>query len=257
MLPTVIDVVKGATFEGWSTDGTKAHIVDVKTFKTDKDITLTAVYQGYMAGYEDGTAKPARNVTRGELARMLVVASGQYDPDKDYGKPSYSDAQNGWYTSYIACAEDLGILHGDGNAANTVRPNAPVTREEASIMIANAFGVSVTDGGTTDKVTDFDKVAHWAQDYVAALCNNGTITGYEDQTFRGQRNIQRAEAAQMVNKYLGLTEADKDAIEADTTIVSPFSDMKTKDWTYANIMFASLSVPASYYSTEITMPEAE
>lgn len=256
VLPTVSDVVLGATFLGWSTDGTKDNIVDA-TFKTDKDVTLTAVYQGYMAGYEDGTAKPARNVTRGELARMLVVASGKYDADKDYGKPSYSDAQNGWYVSYIACAEDLGILHGDGNAANTVRPNAPVTREEASIMIANAFGVSVTDGGTTDKVTDFDKVASWAQDYVAALCNNGTITGYEDRTFRGQRSIQRAEAAQMINKYLGLTEADKDAIEADTSIVSPFSDVKTKDWTYANIMFASLSVPASYYGTEITMPEAE
>lgn len=106
-------------------------------------------------------------------------------------------------------------------------------------------------------MTDFDQVASWAQKYVAALCDNGTINGYEDQTFRGQRKIQRAEAAQMINIYLGLTEADKDVIEADSSIVSPFSDVKTKDWKYANIMFASLSVPASYYSTEITIPEAK
>lgn len=210
-----------------------------------------------MAGYEDSTAKPSRSITRGELAKMLVVASGQYDPDKDYGAPSFSDAKTGWFASYIACAEGLGILNGDGNAANTVRPNAPVTREEASKMIAKAFGVTITDGATTDKVTDFDKVSDWAKKFVAALCDNGTINGYEDQTFRGKRNIQRAEAAQMINIYLGLTEADKDAIEADSTIVSPFTDMNKKDWTYANIMFASLSVPASYYSTEITIPEAK
>lgn len=256
-LPTVTDVVKGAEFVGWSVDGTVAKIVDIKTFKPKDGQTLYAAFRGYMVGDGNGKVRPAANVTRAELAKMLVVAAGIYDSTKDYGKPDFTDVGNAWYTSYIACAQQAGIALGDGNGK--FRPNDKITREEASILIAKTFKVEVKEGGTTDKVKDFDKVSSWAKDYVAALCNNGTISGYTDGTFRAGSNIKRMESATMTNHYIGLTDAEKEAIKTSTDITNPFTDINTDDtkWAYADLMFASLSVPASYYGTEITMPEAK
>lgn len=255
-LPKVTNVVKGAEFVGWSVDGSVEKIVDIKTYKPDDGTTLIAAFRGYMVGDGDGKVRPSANVTRAELLKMLVVASGVYDPTKDYGKPSFTDVGNAWYTSYIACAEEAGITVGDGDGK--VRPNAKITREEASIMIAKAFGVKVEKGGTTDKISDFDKVSSWAKDYVAALCNNGTINGYNDGTFRAGANIKRMESATMTNHYLGLTAEEKLTIKNSTDIKNPFTDIvgDTVTWSYADLMFASLSVPATFYGTEITMPEA-
>ncbi len=256
-LPTVTDVVKGAEFVGWSEDGTVAKIVDIKTYKPEDGQTFYAAFRGYMVGDGNGKVRPAANVTRAELAKMLVVAAGIYDSTKDYGKPDFTDVGNAWYTSYIACAQQAGIALGDGNGK--FRPNDKITREEASILIAKTFKVEVKEGGTTDKVKDFDKVSSWAKDYVAALCNNGTISGYTDGTFRAGSNIKRMESATMTNHYIGLTDAEKEAIKTSTDITNPFTDINTDDtkWAYADLMFASLSVPASYYGTEITMPEAK
>lgn len=256
-LPTVTDVVKGAEFVGWSEDGTVAKIVDIKTYKPEDGQTLYAAFRGYMVGDGNGKVRPAASVTRAELVKMLVVAAGLYDSTKDYGKPTFTDVGNAWYTSYIACAEQAKIALGDGNGK--FRPNDKITREEASILIAKAFGVEIKEGATTDKVSDFDKVSSWAKDYVAALCNNGTINGYTDGTFRAGSNIKRMESATMTNHYLGLTDAEKETIKTSTDIKNPFTDINTDDtkWAYADLMFASLSVPATFYGTEITMPEAK
>lgn len=256
-LPTVTDVVKGAEFVGWSVDGTVAKIVDIKTYKPEDGQTLVAAFRGYMVGDGNGKVRPAASVTRAELVKMLVVAAGIYDSTKTYEKPTFTDVGNAWYTNYIACAEQAKIALGDGNGK--FRPNDKITREEASILIAKAFGVEIKEGATTDKVSDFDKVSSWAKDYVAALCNNGTINGYTDGTFRAGSNIKRMESATMTNHYLGLTDAEKETIKASTDIKNPFTDINTDDtkWAYADLMFASLSVPATFYGTEITMPEAK
>lgn len=255
-LPEVTDVVKGAVFAGWSTNGKKSGIVKVDDFVAKNDVTLYAVYDGYMIGNEKNQIEAGKQVTRAELIKMLVVASGMYDASKDYGKTSFADANNGWYTNYIACAEQSGKEIVTGYPDKTFRPNEPVTREEAAKFIAATFDVPVDEDATVEDLTDFDHLQNWAKGYVAALYGTGAIDGYPDGTYRGGNNINRDASAKMTNTFLGLDAAARESIKDDASIQAPFTDMVSKtNWAYADLIFASLNAPADYYDTETVIPE--
>ena len=248
---------KGLEFLGWSTDEDDPDkIIDPETYTVEEDTTFYAIYRGYLAGNDKKQAEPTRSITRAELAKMLVVAAGLYDGTEDYGKPTYRDSQAGWYVPYLAAAEKAGIIHGKGDG--TFAPTDTITRQEAAVMIVETFKVMTSESATTTKVSDFDDVASWAKKYAAALVENGTITGVpsgDDLLYAPLTDVTRGMAALMINKYLGLDETGKSSINADSSITSPFVDMTSKaPWYAADILFASKSVPASYYSDEITIP---
>ncbi len=264
-LTEVTDIVKGAVFTGWSTDGTKDHIVKVGyQFKENElENGLTAVFEGYMMGDNKGKVNAEKSVTRAELLKMLLVSSGKFDATKNYdyskteGFKDVKKDSTAWYVPYLACnlelSEDQRVIKGfeDG----TFHPDDKVTREQAAVMIARAFGVK-TEGATTTKVTDIDKIPSWARESVAAMCENGTINGFPDGTFRGGVSTARCQAAHMVNPYLGLEAADEKTIRDDATVKNPFPDLSKNHWAYHDLMFASLSVKSDYYQTEITIPGA-
>lgn len=255
-LPGVTGQKLGSVFKGWATqDGNPLTIVK-EGREITADTTLYGIFEGYMNGDkpENGkrTARPNDNVTRGELVTMLVRAAGIYDDSIDY-TTTFADAKDGWYAAYVGCAETAGILTGD--AEGTARPKDNITREEAAILIAKTFKVDVAIGGTTDYVVDFNKTAGWAKDYVAAIVNNGTAIGNTNKEYEPKKPITRAEVAAMINKYLGLTAAAKTNLSADTTVTSPFTDVTNKNgWYYAEMIFASLNAPDTYYGTEIVYP---
>lgn len=257
-LPKMNKVVKGAQFNGWSKDGTEAGKVDIGTLVVDDNIELFAWFEGYMNGYGYAAkrpVKPTASVTRGELLKMLLVASGEYDGEADYsGTTKFTDGNGQWYTPYLICAEQSGKTIIEGYGDGTFRANRPVTRYEAAKMIAGAFGVDVDPNGTASELKDFANIPDWAKEFVAALYNNGTVDGRNDGAYHGDDNIQRCEAAKMINIYLGLDDASKDAITQSAQIENPFTDISKSHWAYAEVMFASLSVPASYYSYDLTMP---
>ncbi|SES10526.1 S-layer homology domain-containing protein [Gracilibacillus ureilyticus] len=66
---------------------------------------------------------------------------------------------------------------------------------------------------------------HYAADHINALVEAGIITGYEDGTFRPERQVERAEAAVMLSKILGY--------DADSATSAGFTDVAADAW-YAN-----------------------
>lgn len=256
-LPTVTDVVKGASFAGWSTDGTKKGKVDVGTFIANKDITLYAIYDGYMQGDDNNNIKPTAPVTRAQLVKMLVVAAGLYDPTVDYGAPTFNDvSENAWYAKYLACAQRSGKNIANGYPGGDFKPDEEVTREEAAKFIAATFDLVIDENAKVDELNDFDNLQGWAKGYVAALYNTGAISGYEDGTYRGTKDISRQESAKITNTFLGLTDEAREQIKNDPEINASFNDMVSKnDWAYADLIFASLNAPADYYSTQLVIPE--
>lgn len=257
-LPGITNQKLGTVFKGWATQPGNANTIVKEGREIDSDTTLYAIFEGYMSGdTENGktVARPNDPVTRGELLTMLVRAAGLYDASIDYST-TFADAQNGWYATYVGCAETAGIIAGD--AEGTARPKDKITREEAAIFIAKAFKVDVAIGGSTEYVTDFNKTSTWAQDYVAAIVNNGTSIGYpvgDSYEFQASNEITRGEVAAMINKYIGLTEDLKASLSSDETVESPFHDVQNKSsWLYANMVFATLNAGAENYVTDITYP---
>lgn len=107
------------------------------------DVELTSIVNGFIsvaasktsvngvpiiAGYEDGTFRPTREVTYAELAKMLVVSI-----DKDLTPAKVKGMK--WYQDWMKRAVELGILDG----LSVDNPNAKAVRKDAFAMIYNAF----------------------------------------------------------------------------------------------------------------------
>ena len=54
---------------------------------------------------------------------------------------------------------------------------------------------------------------HWAEGEIRDLVNKGIINGYEDSTFRPEREISRVEFVSIINKALGLTDVEQVGFE--------------------------------------------
>ena len=89
----------------------------------------------------------------------------------------------------------MGIISGYPNGE--FRPNANITRAEFA-AIAARFDA---DGNTTG-ASFTDIYEHWAKKEINIAANNGWVLGYEDDTFRPNQFISRAEAMAMVNRVL-------------------------------------------------------
>lgn len=111
-----------------------------------------------------------------------------------------------------------------GYPDGTFRPDAQTTRAEFLTMLATALGDY--DKTETYGTPTFDDVPAdaWFANVVAYAQKTSLIKGYEDNTFRPDDNITRAEAAAMVSSAMGLS--------ADAT-VSSFTDVE--GWALAHI----------------------
>jgi hypothetical protein len=50
--------------------------------------------------------------------------------------------------------------------------------------------------------SDSGQISSWAREYVGAAADHGLLKGYEDNTFRPQNNIKRAEAVALLDRVL-------------------------------------------------------
>jgi hypothetical protein len=99
---------------------------------------LTAL--GIINGYADGTFKPDNTITRAELAKIVIVATGNQSAANLMANtaPSFKDVKKGaWYTGYINAAAAKGYIQGyNGN----FRPNDPIKFEEVTAILVRALG---------------------------------------------------------------------------------------------------------------------
>ncbi len=117
------------------------------TFRPDQPITRGALASilapafhlaapAAQFGAPSGDAPPARTVTRGELARQVVLAAGW--PVLVPPVATFADVPPGSpFFAYVETAAAHGIVH--GYADRTFRPNQPATRGQAARVIVNAL----------------------------------------------------------------------------------------------------------------------
>ena len=88
--------------------------------------------------------------------------------------------------------------------------------------------------------------SYWAAEFIRTAAEKGWINGYEDMTFRGEKDITRAEAVAVVNRLLE-READKEYLERYHQNITIFSDMKDKNhWAYYDVIEATNSHYGNY-----------
>jgi hypothetical protein len=130
--------------EGWSIDLSGApHFSDVPAANPFYNYIETAYNHGAISGYDDGTFRWSRNVTRAQSAKIIVLAHG-WVVDAPSG-PHFRDvpAANPFYT-YIETAYDRGLISGYdcGNPGEPCpglyfRPGNAATRGQIVKIIMN------------------------------------------------------------------------------------------------------------------------
>ncbi|NOU95658.1 hypothetical protein GC093_20850, partial [Paenibacillus sp. LMG 31456] len=175
----------------------KVSFSDISSHWASKEINNWS-QKGIINGYEDGTFKPNTPILRSEFA-SLVNRVFAYPSKTTQSFPDVSSSA--WYAQDISKAVAAGIVVGDDKG--NFKPEAPISRQEAAVILSRAFDLKAQDTKASDRFTDAGTIASWSKDSVNALLEGGYVSGREDGSFDPLANITRAEFVKMIDSVVG------------------------------------------------------
>lgn len=189
---------------------------------------IQAIQPKFMSGYSDGTFRPRKDMTRGEVATVLYRILG----GKPGISPDFTDVETkDWYGDAVGYMEKKGLI--SGYKDNTFRPKRAITRGEFAAVLVKTLKLEVSSGETS-----FNDVepGHWTYSYIAAAEKAGILKGDNKGNFRPSDKITRAEATALINRSFKRS-ADSEFFKAHGK--NHFSDVEEKYWAYGDILSAT------------------
>lgn len=177
-----------------STNAFAAVPSDFSDFPTDWSApAMTHAVQNGLLNGSDGKILPKGLLTRAQMATMVNRA---FASSAKASLTSFTDMVPGvWHYDEMAKSVQMGVFQG---ADGKLSPNDPITREQAFAVLARAFGLADGKASSLDKFSDGAQVSSWARGAVAALVEQGYVTG-ADGALNPQSYITRAEFAQVMD----------------------------------------------------------
>lgn len=172
-----------------------------------------AVDNGLIVGHADGTVRPNDNITRAQMAAIVVRAMGASElSEKSFPDVSAKDA---WYADDVSKAVQMGAFSGD--TEGKFNPESNITCQETYTVLSRVFqfigyprkfkdGSSDVWGASNpavlDTFADKSSVDSWATDYAAAIVQKGGFGGFNGQ-LKGDSYITRGEFAYLMDALIG------------------------------------------------------
>ncbi len=187
-----------------STNAFAAVPSDFSDFPTDWSApAMTHAVQNGLLNGSDGKILPKGLLTR---AQMATTVNRAFASSAKASLTSFTDMVPGvWHYDEMAKSVQMGAFQG---ADGKLSPNDPITREQAFAVLARAFGLADGKASSLDKFSDGTQVSSWARGAVAALVEQGYVTG-ADGALNPQSYITRAEFAQVMDALVAAY-ADQD-----------------------------------------------
>jgi hypothetical protein len=160
-------------------------------------------------GYEDGTFQPRKTITRIEAITAAVRLMGLRDQaesaeakaanlnfkDADKLKSKYS-----WATGYVSVALQNDLFE---ESDDSINPEKEADRLWATTLLIKALKLQdEAKAKMNTKLTfkDANKIPAGSVGYIALALEKGLIDGYEDNTFRPNNPVTRAELAALLDR---------------------------------------------------------
>lgn len=177
-----------------STNAFAAVPSDFSDFPTDWSASaMTHAVQNGLLNGSDGKILPKGLLTRAQMATMVNRA---FASSAKASLTSFTDMVPGtWHYDEMAKSVQMGVFQG---ADGKLSPNDPITREQAFTVLARAFGLADGSAAALNKFSDGTQVSSWARGAVAALVEQGYVSG-ADGALNPQSYITRAEFAQVMD----------------------------------------------------------
>ena len=163
---------------------------------------------GVINGYTDGSFKPAGNVTRAQMAKMVcfIAASGDDVGSIYAGANTFTDCTSHWARGYIAFASKSGYVAGMGNGK--FDPDGNVTGVQAAKMLLCLLGY--------DQKVEGYVGTNWAVNVLNDANDAGLLDGIK--TIDMSKPLSRDNAAQMIFNALKANMVDYD--QKGTTVTT-------------------------------------
>ena len=174
--------------------------IDTKTHWASEEIGRMAG-RGILKGYEDGTFRPSKQITRAEFAAVVARAFGFEETVTTL--PFKDTALGKWYTEPVVSLYKKGIV--TGRPDGTFGVNDPITNQEIAVMISRslkALAVELEAERSYVSFKDADAISTFAEDAVKELYEVGIINGMPDGTFKPKDSTTRAQVAVIVDRIL-------------------------------------------------------
>ncbi len=211
--------------------------------------TCSVSSQKYVVGEKMGTLPVATKAYRTFLGwyngstlytSSSVVKEGNLTLTAKWQVLGYTDvSESAWYVKYLESGYDYGLITGEGTFGATTS----ATRSEIVTYIGKIYetltGTTIAKA-TSCNFTDVDLTADYAK-YVAWGNENGLVKGVSQTEFSPDANTTRQQVALFLYrlaKYMGVA----DGFEADTSVLSSFSDGDSVGKTYQEAMCWAVSV---------------
>lgn len=173
---------------------------DLDGFEWATDAIVALAEKKIINGKGDFKFAPGDNITRAELAKMLVAAF--IDPNNGGVQAADCDfidvAKDDWAYLYIGAAAKAGFVNGyeDGS----FKGGEFITREDAALMIYRAANADMVafNNEIVNHFYDEESISDYAVEAVNSMYNQGFINGTGDGMFTPKNNATRAEIAKII-----------------------------------------------------------
>ncbi|WP_268871084.1 S-layer homology domain-containing protein [Ureibacillus massiliensis] len=228
-------ITKFSTFTILNMEGWEDLIPDSNQGPTDgsgQDEQKDLMHKPYISGYGD-MFRPNASITRAQMASML---SRNLE-----GIPStvlYNDVKvSHWAYPLIMEAKGAGIMTGVN--PTTFDPNGTVTRAQMAVIayrwIENECKNDNSAFDSCQKITNYSTATfsdvsskHWAIEAISFVKEAKVMVGYEDNTFRPNEKLTRAQAVVVLNNLF-----KRGPLTGLTT--PTFKDVPTTNWAFSHI----------------------
>ncbi|GGG06952.1 S-layer homology domain-containing protein [Paenibacillus aceti] len=183
-----------------------------------------------ISGYPDGKFRPNNTITRAEFAKIMIAASGIGVKKVNYS--SFADVPvTNWASPFVEAVKDYMTGYRTANGQYVFNPNQPALREDITVALVKLKGYDATrlpDHSTLEAMfKDYEGISESAKDYVAIAIENGLVSGYQDETFRPQATVTRAEAAVLLWRAYQYGNDNKDVGGNNTDVTTPVTPTPT------------------------------
>ncbi|GMK41117.1 hypothetical protein PCCS19_41730 [Paenibacillus sp. CCS19] len=184
-------------------------------FKDEDDMKWAQEYiirlasKGVLNGYGDGTFKPNQKISRIETIVAAVRLMGLREQAESAAEMSsnlnFKDADQlkkkyPWAVGYVAVALENDLF---SETEDSIQPEKPATRLWSATILVKALKLEAeAKAASNTKLTfkDAKQIPAGSVGYVAVALQKGIITGYNDNTFRPNQQVTRAELAALLDR---------------------------------------------------------
>lgn len=167
---------------------------DVKNSNWAYEAISTMSSNAIINGYPDGTFRPQNTLTYGEFIKMSLIAGTKNNVGN-------AEKPNHWAQKYY----DSGVesKYFTEEAIPKYKLDRPITRSDMALIISAILG--------DIKIENYDKIQGGIKDVTAKTENeydiiksyaSGILAGYEDNTFKPEQTLTRAESAMVIHRLV-------------------------------------------------------